>query len=278
MMINRNDSGSSRQRLSLSRLLINAGKRSGIGMVSAVLRAVALGLMRPADLAAFVDQTYSNNSAFYDPLVRMERFEERILDALKEHAPGRRLLDAFCGQGREAAIFADAGFDILGIDNLESMVEGARAFAASRPFKADFMVADFASFEDEGGFDIVYTSAWMYTTSPDQLSRRAFLTRCGNLCRDHGVVVISCKRAMNPHAPTVRLLDIVTRLVALVSFGNRAFETGGRLSEGGLFWYHFTNEKLQTEIENAGFRIVHRDESPDGQLDFYLLKRADQVA
>jgi SAM-dependent methyltransferase len=60
--------------------------------------------------------------------------------------PGSRVLDAGCGTGRVGAHLADLGFDVVGVDVDESMVEVAREL---RPDVA-WIVSDLATFDLRG--------------------------------------------------------------------------------------------------------------------------------
>lgn len=250
-------------------------KRKRLRVLAVLLRAAALGVLRPVDVDAFVAETYASDADFYHPQTRRDTYEERIVDALHELAPGKRLLDAFCGQGREAAIFSRAGFDVLGIDTLEEMIDGARGYAGRESIPAEFQVAQFDTFEDpkSEGFDIVYTSPWMFSTTPTAARRREFLERCKELCKSEGIIVISYEALNTSRIFQNVLLDSTSRLTAIVTFGYRKFQRGDRLGEAGLFWHQFEKKDAIREVEATGLEVVHSDHSADGLLDFLLLKQ-----
>jgi SAM-dependent methyltransferase len=56
---------------------------------------------------------------------RLER-EWRFLEPILATAPSRRLLDLGCGTGEHARFFAERGFEVVGVDQSEAMLEKAR--------------------------------------------------------------------------------------------------------------------------------------------------------
>lgn len=78
---------------------------------------------------------YHDYAAFYDGsgqirfAILMGHYLRELL--VRHPAPGRRLLDLACGTGTLALIFADAGWDVVGLDASEPMLAIARAKAAA---------------------------------------------------------------------------------------------------------------------------------------------------
>lgn len=64
-----------------------------------------------------------------------------------------RVLDAGCGTGEQALLFAQHGCDVLGIDMVPRAIELARAKAAARHVRADFRVHDALRLHELGTFD-----------------------------------------------------------------------------------------------------------------------------
>jgi SAM-dependent methyltransferase len=67
-------------------------------------------------------------------------------------APPARLLDLGCGTGWTSAIFARAGYDVLGVDIAPDMIEQARA-ANARVDRLAFLVCDYEELPLEDEFD-----------------------------------------------------------------------------------------------------------------------------
>ncbi|MCP1335369.1 class I SAM-dependent methyltransferase [Futiania mangrovi] len=80
-----------------------------------------------------------------------------VLRALDAHAPGwrrgRRLLDAGCGNGALAALLAEGGADVLGVDPADDAVAMARTRATAARFEVGCAGAALAA--REGAFDAV---------------------------------------------------------------------------------------------------------------------------
>jgi SAM-dependent methyltransferase len=68
----------------------------------------------------------------------------------------RKLLDLGCGTGRHAAIFAQRGFDVTGVDRSESMVARARERARQQKLGAnpEFLSGDIRNFSGKLPFDV----------------------------------------------------------------------------------------------------------------------------
>jgi len=245
-------------------------------LVEIFAEAVSLGFLRSDDVERIVFESYAGEPEFYDPEHYHPPFEgeELALSAeLRTHAPGLRLLDAFCGQGREARTLAKQGFDVTGIDRLPVMVERAAEYAAREGFRARFLVADFESFSDELGYDVVYTSAWMYSTFQGRARRVRFLRHCRSLCSPDGLIAISYRARSLAQRFQYRVRHAVARCTALLTFGNRELQLGDRLYFG-LFWHHFDEDDLVSELEEAGLETVNRRDLKDGQLVSRVLRRA----
>ncbi|KAK0936164.1 hypothetical protein LTR29_012262 [Friedmanniomyces endolithicus] len=94
------------------------------------------------DLNIEYENAYKNNP-FKKACVR------KAISLLK---PGARVLDVGCGTGVPvAAMLAEAGLDVTGIDIAPKMIEIARAEVKGR-----FLVADCLEYEPEGSFDAVF--------------------------------------------------------------------------------------------------------------------------
>ena len=221
-----------------------------------MLEGASLGVLRPTDVERMVAETYDSEPQFYDPRHYRLRHEERLLPVLTQLAgDGRRLLDAFCGQGREAEMFARNGYDITAIDRVPWMIQKATSYARESGFAADFITANFYSFNPIAAFDVVYTSCWMYSTVQARHRRVQFLKRCHELCNDHGLVVISYVSGAQGSRLAAWIRFLIARLVAVTCRGNTRTEFGERLYTG-LFWHHLDEETVTREIEQAGLSTV----------------------
>ncbi|MCR9199419.1 MAG: class I SAM-dependent methyltransferase [Planctomycetaceae bacterium] len=246
----------------ISRLLIPA--------LSVLTEGISLGLMRRTDVDDLVANTYQTHTRHYDPRHYQPPYESRILPVLQSYAPGPRMLDAFCGQGREAEVFAGGGFDVTGVDRMPAMIESAQRFAAEQSFAANFVVADFEALNVSPGFDVVYSSSWMYSTQQGADRRSAFLHRCCQLCADGGLIVFSTVRRPARSLPGTTLRFAVARLTSWLTLGNTATEFGERLYSG-LFWHHLSVTQVRRELQQAGLRIQHVESGEGAEPTFFFV-------
>ncbi len=80
-----------------------------------------------------------------------------------------RILDAGCGEGRNAIYFIQEGYDYLGIDSDESKILLAQYMANSiSTSKAKFEVGNIHSMNDYGTFDLVICSRVLHFAESEQ--------------------------------------------------------------------------------------------------------------
>ena len=114
--------------------------------------------------------------------------EARLVDALVP--PGARILDAGCGTGRVAAVLADRGHTVVGIDADPTLVEAARAdHPGPRFLVADLAELDLSAQGEPEPFDAAVVAGNVMTfVAPG--TERAVLARIAAHVRPDGVVVV----------------------------------------------------------------------------------------
>lgn len=239
-------------------------------IVSALAEGLALGVLRRTDVDDLVTATYESHRRYYDPRRYQQPHEAGMLSTLQELAPGPRLLDAFCGQGREAEVFAGGGFDVTGVDRLGWMISAAQEYAAERGFTANFVAADFDALNVNPGFDVVYTSNWMYSTQQGHDRKARFLARCRSLCADGGLIVFSIVQRSRLSSVASCFRFLLARLTAYLTFGNRQTEFGERLYSG-LFWHHLSRKQVSRQLQSAGLRLRHVHSGIGVEPAFYFV-------
>ena len=85
------------------------------------------------------------------------KYGEEVL-ALLNPQHGERILDVGCGTGHLTKLIAEAGAEVVGIDNSLEMVEAARAAYPD----IEFVVADAADFSFTEPFDAVFSNAALH--------------------------------------------------------------------------------------------------------------------
>lgn len=273
-------------RLKLRRILSGLASRIGrlpkplsvpLRPVAVVLEGFSIGILRPADVDRMVAETYESQPRFYDPRRYRLPYEQRLLPELTRLTGDRkRLLDAFCGQGREAELFARHGFDVTAIDRLDWMIDAARRYADEAGFTASFVAADFESFSGPPPFDVVYTSCWMYSTRQTAANRLHFLNRCRDLCARDGLVVISSVSDAGDSRLATVVRFLAARLAAVLTFGNLRTEPGERIYSG-LFWHHLSDQTVSQETAAAGLATVCVIPGQQPEPTFRILRPASSA-
>jgi SAM-dependent methyltransferase len=84
---------------------------------------------------------YQEWSATYDQPLRLFPIEEPPMRALIETLPPGTVLDAACGTGRYAAMLADRGHEVIGVDQSGAMLDIARKKVPSADFREGDLTA-----------------------------------------------------------------------------------------------------------------------------------------
>lgn len=215
-----------------------------------------MGMLDEDSRSSIARRTYDRTLDRYAPRPGALKPEQFLVPLIAAHAPGQRLLDVFCGQGREAAVFAGNGYDVVGIDESPDMVARARAHLDRLGHRATFIEGDFFTVDEDGPFDVVYTSATMYGAFLGEHRRRELLDRCRSALATDGVVVISYY--LDDASPGERTVyQLTARTTAVLTGGFRSVEPGDRYF-AGVFFRFFTREEIDREVAAAGFEVAQR--------------------
>lgn len=113
--------------------------RSAHAAASSVLRRPSSVSGGRAEAATSWWQTYFDAGYLreYEPLFSLEEDRHQVarLIELLELPSGARLLDCPCGQGRHAHLFAEAGFDVDGVDLSATLLDRARERGTGRTLR-----------------------------------------------------------------------------------------------------------------------------------------------
>jgi SAM-dependent methyltransferase len=152
-----------------------------------------------------------------------DRKFERISDALREHLPGRRLLDAGCGDGRYFAVIAERPPTerLVGCDIAQRILDTARATATRAGLEPELLRANVESlpFED-GAFDLVLCSQVL----EHALDPAAALRELARVLQPGGTLLLSTDHAGNtvtralfaPRAAVTGILGLRNRRAPVV--------------------------------------------------------------
>jgi SAM-dependent methyltransferase len=119
---------------------------------------------------------------------------ERVADAGLVTGP---VLDAGCGTGENALLFAARGFEVVGVDAVDAAVAAARAKAETRGLQAEFLVHDALALGELGRrFRTVVDSGLFHTFDDDE--RRAYVASLATTTALHARVFILCFSELEP--------------------------------------------------------------------------------
>jgi SAM-dependent methyltransferase len=197
----------------------------------------------------------------------------------------RKLLDLGCGTGRHAAIFAQRGFEVTGVDRSEPMVARARERAKQQELGSnpEFLSGDIRNFSAKKPFDVALMNFNVigYMSSNDDAlnalgSARRNLRNDGLLIADfwYGPAVVAdppgentrefegedvrvVRSSSGRHLPDSQCCEISVRVTRLK--GNRAIDEA---VEAHLVRYFFPLE-LELMLRISGFRLTALTGFPD---------------
>jgi len=165
---------------------------------------------------------YIKNADGLHPVKEAKRF----LSYLDKHA---LILDLGCGPGRDAIIFTQKGFRVVGIDLSKKMIERAK----TRFKSAEFKVMDVRKLKfSDGHFDGVWASAiFLHVPKKDV---PATLKEAHRVLKKNGVFYVSAKEGSGEILkPDKRYPGDIKK-----------------------FWSFFQEEELVNELKKAGFGVL----------------------
>ncbi|ASJ02171.1 methyltransferase [Thermococcus profundus] len=117
---------------------------------------------------------------------RIETLEPLLLKYMPQKG---RVLDLACGAGGFSFLLEDLGFQVVGLDSSESMLERAKEFAKDRRSKVEFIKGDARNLPfDENSFDYVLLIDSLIHFEPGELN--AVFKEIGRVLKPGGRFVI----------------------------------------------------------------------------------------
>ena len=153
--------------------------------------------------------------------------------------PGARVLDAGCGSGQKARFFEDRGFQVLGIDFSEKLLEIARRTATSSEFRLlDLRHIGTLSEEFEGVFA---QASLLHIPKID-----AFSVIEGMVSRlvPHGLLYIAVKAQRSGYPEE--------EIVIESDYGY----------DYERFFSYYTMDEMRAHVDRLGLSVVHAEVSP----------------
>jgi SAM-dependent methyltransferase len=137
-------------------------------------------------------ETFDTFSEVYEALVDWPKRlanEGPFFRAWFERCGAAMVLDAACGTGQHAALFADWGLSVEGADQSPAMIQRARA-AHGESNTLRWIVRSFEESVAEGSFDAVVCVGNSLALARDVPSAQRAISRFVSAVRDGGVVIV----------------------------------------------------------------------------------------
>jgi SAM-dependent methyltransferase len=185
--------------------------------------------------------------------------EEALLDKFAPRAGVALVLG--CGAGREAIALAKRGWQVVGVDFVQALIDAARARAVQAGVHVDWRCQDIArDLVVDRAFDVVCFFGLVYHLIPDRRRRVRLLTVCRQHLTRAGICLLPFAEPLAA-SDRVRRAHRWRRRLAWLVRGNLDCELGDRWQGGHLFFHSFTTrEELIDEIAVAGFQVeLHGD-------------------
>jgi len=136
---------------------------------------------------------YTDFAEVYDLFmdnVPYEEWAERITEIMKSYAIEDGLvLDLCCGTGKLTRLLAEKGFDMIGVDYSEEMLQVAREAEETDPYSILYLCQDAREFELYGTVSAIVSAcdSLNYITEPEDL--REVFRKANNYLESRGVFI-----------------------------------------------------------------------------------------
>lgn len=128
---------------------------------------------------------------YYELRENMVLYEE--MDFFNKLINGRNILDAGCGNGRDAVIFSEKGFSVIAIDNTENQLEIARKRTNSG--KIEFLKMDILDLKlSKEYFDGIWCCAVLSHFYYQEFS--SILKSFYNILKENGILFFTVKKGI----------------------------------------------------------------------------------
>ncbi len=147
-----------------------------------------------ADSRTHYSQVAADYAAKNDEASLTDAFRA-IRDTFTDTVDGDRLLDLGCGHGRDARYFADHGYDVVGVDNAQGMIDVAQT--ATDTDAVNYVQADIRDlpFIDEA-FDGVWAPATLFLLPYESMDDT--IAEVYRVLQEDGVVLSGVKTGNGP--------------------------------------------------------------------------------
>ena len=193
----------------------------------------------------------------------LRRFHDNLARRLLEMAgdvSGKRVLDAGCGEGHVARLFARHGAEVVTVDISPRLLHLARTFEAKDPHEVEFIEADLAQGlpSHQGAFDLATANMML----DDCKDLAGVLTAVADALKPTGCLLLSLN---NPYALVTR-----GKVDDYFASGPLTQTFGTERAEFEVPFYYRTFEEWVVAFRQAGFLLRSLVDVPPDPSDPHL--------
>jgi len=193
-------------------------------------------------------QTYNEYAEKYFQSHDSAEAIKNLLELFIENLDGKKILDVGCGPGRDAKFFADLGYEVVGIDLSEKLLEIARKNVP----KAKFYLMDMRNLDFPNNyFDGIWACA-SFLHVPRKDAQKT-LNEFYRVLRENGLIYISVKEGR----------------------GER-FVKSNQYGEKERYFVYYSYAELRKLIENGGFKVfeelIEKEKDEDTWINIFARK------
>jgi len=229
-----------------------------MGRAARAVEFFALGIMRPADLIElnrryFMRRTRTSTSTHVGNFDLGE--EEATIVNRFSPRPGSALILG-CGCGREAIALAKRGWQVVGIENVPTLIAAAKTNAAQSGVHIEWHCHDITQgIPTDRSFDLISLLGQVYSYIPSRRKRVRLLKACREHLRPEGCCLLNAS-PIGPLSQNERWAQPWRVAFAWLVVGNRECQLGDRWELGTPFFHKFESlEELAKEAAEANLGL-----------------------
>jgi len=193
-------------------------------------------------------QTYDEYAEKYFQINYSTDVIKELLEFFIKNLNGNKILDVGCGPGRDAKFFSNLGYEVIGIDLSEKLLEIARKNAP----KAKFYLMDMRNLDfPDNYFDGIWACA-SFLHIPRKGGQKT-LNEFYRVLRENGLMYISVKEG-----------------------SGETFVKSSQYGEKERYFVYYSSTELRKLIENSGFKIIkeiiEKEKNRDNWINIFAKK------